>query len=175
MREDVGELAHFRAHVKQVAFKNANVCQAEFANPLLSTLDRHASQVKTNELALRDSVGHGDEVGTLVAGDLKDAALLHWRGRQAMQSCHGGKAIGMCVWIGIAGIGDRVVRRLLVLHYQGSTCPNCNRTAPAAAVAGVQIEAAFRFAGIEAPRLRRPESPQVRRTCVPAWSPGTAP
>ena len=92
VRDDVVELAGVRPEVDQVARGERDVSQSQPRGRAPPRLDRSRGEVEADELALRQSVGHRQQVCRIAARDLEDAAAARsspvscrtaWRWSQA--------------------------------------------------------------------------------------------
>src|ERR1700754_1752425 len=84
--------------------------QPQFLNSLLRAKDGLLSDIEANELTAGDGIRHWDEVCAFIASDFEHAATINRRRGQAVKNPHNGKAVGVSVRIGKAGIGNQIVR-----------------------------------------------------------------
>lgn len=107
--EDVVELADAGTDIEDVALKDADIGEAEILDALLGALDGQGGEVEADKFTVGQSAGHGDEVCAFIAGDLKDAAVVDGRRREAVESGDDGEVVGMRVGVGMAGVSDCIV------------------------------------------------------------------
>jgi len=106
---DVIESAETGADLAQVHPVDFDVGEAEGGD--FSGCGGHGARGKfdAHEAAFGERPGHGDQVAAIAATQLEHAAAVGRRGLQAEEGGDGGKAVGVRLGIGEAGVGDLVV------------------------------------------------------------------
>src|SRR6202000_1846553 len=107
--KNVVELSELRSNCEDIAFKEANVGQSQFADALPTTFDRQARKIESDELSAGNGIGHRNDVRALAAADFEHTAILDWRRAMTVENCLRGKVTGMRIRKRIAGIGNCVV------------------------------------------------------------------
>ena len=76
---------------------------------MITLSDSATSRINSEELTLRKSVSHGNEIGAIAATQFEHAAVLHRSGLQPEQGSDGGES----VWVGL-NMSPAGIRHLIV-------------------------------------------------------------
>ncbi len=124
VRDDVVELAQAGVHVHDVQVPERDVVQPQRRHCRLALGDLARGIVYAHELALRQAVGHGDEVASAGAAQLQHPAALDGRRAHPQQRPQRRQPVRMALRVRQAGIRHLIVAILnpqfSILHSQFS-------------------------------------------------------
>lgn len=109
--DDIVEGVLAEVGLGDVGMEDLDVGQAQGLNHGLTAGDGGAGDVEAHEPRVRESHGHGDQIGAVAAPDIQEPKPVQGREGQAEQHGVGRETIRMGLAKGDRRIGDFVVRR----------------------------------------------------------------